>query len=189
MLREGLRFLDPTGQRAMLRDHERGRERGQEHRCRQPRPGADRERPSGHPRGGRHAPPGGGRAAGDPAPPPGPVGHARLQRRARRVPGAASRTSRIWLCCPAARSRRTPPICSAWGAWATCCRCMRASAEVVIVDSPPLLPVADTRVLLRLSEVDGVIMVGRGGFSRRDRCQGGQPRAGQRAAGGSSEWC
>ena len=46
---------------------------------------------------------------------------------------------------------------------------MRASAEVVIVDSPPLLPVADTRVLLRLSEVDGVIMVARGGFSRRDR--------------------
>jgi polysaccharide biosynthesis transport protein len=46
---------------------------------------------------------------------------------------------------------------------------MRESADVVIVDSPPLLPVADTRVLLRLSEVDGVIMVGRGGFSRRDR--------------------
>ncbi|MGA2454096.1 MAG: polysaccharide biosynthesis tyrosine autokinase [Solirubrobacteraceae bacterium] len=46
---------------------------------------------------------------------------------------------------------------------------MRASADVVIVDSPPLLPVADTRVLLRLSEVDGVIMVARGGFSRRDR--------------------
>ncbi len=46
---------------------------------------------------------------------------------------------------------------------------MRTSADVVIVDSPPLLPVADTRVLLRLSEVDGVIMVGRGGFSRRDR--------------------
>jgi len=46
---------------------------------------------------------------------------------------------------------------------------MRASADVVIVDSPPLLPVADTRVLLRLSEVDGVIMVGRGGLSRRDR--------------------
>jgi succinoglycan biosynthesis transport protein ExoP len=46
---------------------------------------------------------------------------------------------------------------------------MRASADVVIIDSPPLLPVADTRVLLRLSEVDGVIMVARGGFSRRDR--------------------
>ncbi len=46
---------------------------------------------------------------------------------------------------------------------------MRESADVVIVDSPPLLPVADTRVLLRLSEVDGVIMVARGGFSRRDR--------------------
>jgi polysaccharide biosynthesis transport protein len=46
---------------------------------------------------------------------------------------------------------------------------MREAADVVIVDSPPLLPVADTRVLLRLSEVDGVIVVGRGGFSRRDR--------------------
>ncbi len=46
---------------------------------------------------------------------------------------------------------------------------MRAFADVVIIDSPPLLPVADTRVLLRLSEVDGVIMVARGGFSRRDR--------------------
>jgi len=43
------------------------------------------------------------------------------------------------------------------------------SADVVIVDSPPLLPVADTRVLLRLSELDGVIMVGRAGLSRRDR--------------------
>ncbi len=46
---------------------------------------------------------------------------------------------------------------------------LRASADVVIVDSPPLLPVADTRVLLRLSDVDGVIMVARSGFSRRDR--------------------
>ncbi len=46
---------------------------------------------------------------------------------------------------------------------------LRSSADIVIVDSPPLLPVADTRVLLRLSEVDGVVMVARGGFSRRDR--------------------
>ncbi len=43
------------------------------------------------------------------------------------------------------------------------------SAEVVIIDSPPLLPVADTRVLLRLSAVSGVILVGRAGVSRRDR--------------------
>jgi succinoglycan biosynthesis transport protein ExoP len=42
-------------------------------------------------------------------------------------------------------------------------------ADIVIIDAPPLLPVADTRVLLRLSEVDGVIMVGRAGVSRRDR--------------------
>jgi succinoglycan biosynthesis transport protein ExoP len=46
---------------------------------------------------------------------------------------------------------------------------LRSCADVVIVDSPPLLPVADTRVLLRLSDVDGVIMVARGTFSRRDR--------------------
>jgi capsular exopolysaccharide synthesis family protein len=42
-------------------------------------------------------------------------------------------------------------------------------ADVVIVDSPPLLPVADTRVLLRLSAVNGVILVARAGVSRRDR--------------------
>jgi succinoglycan biosynthesis transport protein ExoP len=45
---------------------------------------------------------------------------------------------------------------------------LRETADVVIVDSPPLLPVADTRVLLRLPEVDGVILVGRAGVSRRD---------------------
>jgi succinoglycan biosynthesis transport protein ExoP len=45
---------------------------------------------------------------------------------------------------------------------------LRESADVVIVDSPPLLPVADARVLLRLAEVDGVILVGRAGVSRRD---------------------
>ena len=42
-------------------------------------------------------------------------------------------------------------------------------ADVVIVDSPPLLPVADTRVLLRLTAVNGVILVARAGVSRRDR--------------------
>jgi capsular exopolysaccharide synthesis family protein len=46
---------------------------------------------------------------------------------------------------------------------------MRDAADFVIIDSPPLLPVADTRVLLRLAEVDGVIMIGRAGVSRRDR--------------------
>ena len=45
----------------------------------------------------------------------------------------------------------------------------RENADVVIIDSPPLLPVADTRVLLRLHEVDGVILIGRAGVSRRDR--------------------
>jgi capsular exopolysaccharide synthesis family protein len=46
---------------------------------------------------------------------------------------------------------------------------VRESAEVVIIDSPPLLPVADTRVLIRLPEIDGVILVARAGASRRDR--------------------
>jgi succinoglycan biosynthesis transport protein ExoP len=46
---------------------------------------------------------------------------------------------------------------------------VRAAADFVIIDSPPLLPVADTRVLLRLSEVDGVILIGRAGVTRRDR--------------------
>jgi polysaccharide biosynthesis transport protein len=46
---------------------------------------------------------------------------------------------------------------------------VRDAADYVIVDSPPLLPVADTRVLLRLPGVDGVILIGRAGVSRRDR--------------------
>lgn len=46
---------------------------------------------------------------------------------------------------------------------------VREAADVVIIDTPPLLPVADTRVLLRLSGVDGLILVGRAGQSRRDR--------------------
>ncbi len=45
----------------------------------------------------------------------------------------------------------------------------REHADVVVIDTPPLLPVADTRVLLRLSEVDGVILIGRAGVTRRDR--------------------
>ncbi len=48
----------------------------------------------------------------------------------------------------------------------------RDAADFVIVDSPPLLPVADTRVLLRLSGVDGVILIGRARVTRRDRIRG-----------------
>lgn len=48
----------------------------------------------------------------------------------------------------------------------------REAAEVVIVDSPPLLPVADTRVLMRFPEIDGAIIVARAGTSRRDRVRG-----------------
>jgi receptor protein-tyrosine kinase len=46
---------------------------------------------------------------------------------------------------------------------------LRESADYVIVDAPPLLPVADTRVLLRLPDVDGVILIGRAEVTRRDR--------------------
>jgi len=45
----------------------------------------------------------------------------------------------------------------------------RKAADVIVIDTPPLLPVADTRVLLRLNEVDGVILIGRAGVTRRDR--------------------
>lgn len=45
----------------------------------------------------------------------------------------------------------------------------REAADMIIIDSPPLLPVADTRVLLKRHEVDGVIVVARAGVSRRDR--------------------
>ena len=48
---------------------------------------------------------------------------------------------------------------------------LRGQADVVIVDAPPLLPVSDTRALLQLPEVDGVIMVGRVRVTRRDRAR------------------
>jgi succinoglycan biosynthesis transport protein ExoP len=47
----------------------------------------------------------------------------------------------------------------------------RESADVVIIDSPPLLPVSDTHVVLQLDEVDGVVVVGRIGVTRRDRAR------------------
>ncbi len=45
----------------------------------------------------------------------------------------------------------------------------RALADVVIVDAAPLLPVSDTRALLDLPNVDGVLMVARAFSTRRDR--------------------
>jgi receptor protein-tyrosine kinase len=45
----------------------------------------------------------------------------------------------------------------------------REAADVVIIDAPPILPVADTRVLLHRRDVDGTILVARLGVSRRDR--------------------
>lgn len=50
----------------------------------------------------------------------------------------------------------------------------RESADVVIIDPPPLLPVSDTRVVLQLEEIDGVIVVGRVGVTRRDRARDAQ---------------
>jgi capsular exopolysaccharide synthesis family protein len=48
---------------------------------------------------------------------------------------------------------------------------LRETADIVIVDSPPLLPVADTRVLIRMPEIDGVVVVSRAGVSQRDRAR------------------
>jgi polysaccharide biosynthesis transport protein len=50
----------------------------------------------------------------------------------------------------------------------------RDAADVVIIDPPPLLPVADARVILQLDEIDGVIVVGRVGVTRRDFAQEAQ---------------
>jgi succinoglycan biosynthesis transport protein ExoP len=44
-------------------------------------------------------------------------------------------------------------------------------SDIVIIDSSPLLPVADTRVLLRMPSVDGVIFVARAEVSRRDHAR------------------
>lgn len=46
---------------------------------------------------------------------------------------------------------------------------VRNSGEVVIIDSPPLLPVADTHALLQARGVDGVVVVAQARASRRDR--------------------
>jgi tyrosine-protein kinase len=48
---------------------------------------------------------------------------------------------------------------------------LRVAADIVIIDAPPLIPVADTRVLLQLPQVDGVILVARVGTTRRDRAR------------------
>jgi polysaccharide biosynthesis transport protein len=44
----------------------------------------------------------------------------------------------------------------------------RELADVVVIDTPPLLPVADTRVLLQMAGVDRVVLVARVGVTRRD---------------------
>lgn len=45
---------------------------------------------------------------------------------------------------------------------------VRDAGDVIIVDSPPLLPVADTHALLRARGVDGVVVVAQAHASRRD---------------------
>jgi polysaccharide biosynthesis transport protein len=62
------------------------------------------------------------------------------------------------------RAGRMPDVVSA----------AREAADVVIIDPPPLLPVSDTRVVLQLDEIDGVIVVGRVGITRRDRAREAQ---------------
>lgn len=47
----------------------------------------------------------------------------------------------------------------------------RQAADVVVVDAPPLLPVSDTRVLLDMPGIDGVLIVARANTTRRDRAR------------------
>jgi succinoglycan biosynthesis transport protein ExoP len=47
----------------------------------------------------------------------------------------------------------------------------REAADVVLIDAPPLLPVSDTRVLLDLPGIDGVLIVARANTTRRDRAR------------------
>ncbi len=46
-----------------------------------------------------------------------------------------------------------------------------SSFDLVIIDAPPLDPVADTRVLLQLPQIDAVLFVARVGTTRRDRAR------------------
>jgi capsular exopolysaccharide synthesis family protein len=55
----------------------------------------------------------------------------------------------------------------------------RSLADVVIVDAAPLLPVSDTRALLDLPNVDGVLMVARAFSTRRDRATAARRVLGQ----------
>lgn len=48
---------------------------------------------------------------------------------------------------------------------------MLAVADVVILDAPPLLPVADSQVLLDNPQVDGVIVVARAYLTTREECR------------------
>ena len=43
-----------------------------------------------------------------------------------------------------------------------------ADADLVVIDAPPLLPVADTQVLLDHPRVDAYLIVGRENFTKRD---------------------
>ncbi len=50
----------------------------------------------------------------------------------------------------------------------------RSAADVVLIDAPPLLTVADTRVLLQMPQIDGVIVVGQVRRSRGDHARAAQ---------------
>jgi len=59
----------------------------------------------------------------------------------------------------------TDPELLANGAFSTCLERWRRKFDIILLDSPPILPVADARILSRM--VDGTIMVVREGHCRR----------------------
>jgi Mrp family chromosome partitioning ATPase len=48
---------------------------------------------------------------------------------------------------------------------------LAADADLVVVDAPPLLPVADTRALLDQPQLDAYLLVGREDFTKRDEAR------------------
>jgi non-specific protein-tyrosine kinase len=79
--------------------------------------------------------------------------------------------------CPAAYD----PELLANGVFSSCLRRWKSSYDFVLLDSPPVLPVADARILA--GQVDGTIMVLRASHSRRDEVV--QAYADLSAAGGT----
>jgi receptor protein-tyrosine kinase len=48
-------------------------------------------------------------------------------------------------------------------------RTLTAEADLVIIDAPPLLPVADAQILIARPEIDAVLVVGRAYFTKREQ--------------------